>query len=183
MQINRKHKQCQHTQDGEAGFTLIEMIIVIVLTSILGIFIFQVLTKSLGSQIDMQTRKERDDAAIMVLEKIGREVKEAKTINSTGSNILIFEKNVTSSTDTNTWVRYVRNTATNRLRRQSATTFGDLPGNSTSGNILAENVIEFSVDAQTHYGSSVGVEMITIDVELADGSDWMTRIYPRNYGL
>ena len=166
---------------GEAGFTLIEMIIVIVLASILGIFIFQVLTKSLGTQIAMQTRKERDDAAIMILEKIGREIKEARTINSAGSDILIFEKNVTMSMDTNTFVRYVRNTATNRLRRQSATSLGALPGDSTSGNIVAENVTFFSIDAQTHYGSSV--DMITIDVELADGSDWMTRIYPRNYGL
>jgi prepilin-type N-terminal cleavage/methylation domain-containing protein len=88
MPINRKHKR-QYTKDGEAGFTLIEMVIVIVLASILGVFIFGVLTKSLGAQIAMQKRKERADDAVLVLEKISREVKQANTINNAGSNILI----------------------------------------------------------------------------------------------
>ena len=74
MPINRKHKR-QYTKDGEAGFTLIEMVIVIVLASILGVFIFGVLTKSLSAQIAMQKRKERADDAVLILEKISREVK------------------------------------------------------------------------------------------------------------
>lgn len=180
MPIN---KRCRHKspQVGEAGFTLIEMIIVIVLASILGTFIFGVLTKSLGAQIAMQTRKERDDDAILVLEKINREVREAKTINNTGSNQLIFEKNVTSSTDTNKFVKFVRNPSTNRLRRQSSTSYGGLPGNNTSGNIVAENVTVFNANPDQSYGSSV--DLIIIDLEFADGSNWRTKIYPRNYGL
>jgi prepilin-type N-terminal cleavage/methylation domain-containing protein len=90
MQINRKHKR-QYTKDGEAGFTLIEMIIVIVIASILGGFIFQILTKSLGAQIAMQNRKERADDAILVSEKISREIREAKNIVYAGNNQLIFE--------------------------------------------------------------------------------------------
>ena len=166
---------------GEAGFTLIEMIMVIVLTSILGTFIFQVLTKSLGAQIAMEKRKERSDDANLILEKISRELKEATTINSTGSNILVFEKNITSSTDTNTFVKFVRNTSTNRVRRQSATSVGALPGDSTSGDIVAENVTVFNSSTQQAYGSSLN--LIQIDLNFDEGVPWRTKIFPRNYGL
>ena len=178
MPIN---KRCRHKspQEGEAGFTLIEMIIVIVISSILGIFIFGVLTKCLVAQRDMQVRKERADDAIQVLEKISREVREAKTINSTGSDILIFEKNVTSSTDTNKFVKFIRNTSTNRLRRQSAATLAGLPGNSTSGDIIAENVTEFNVSAE----AGIDGNRVVIDTALSSGSEWETKIYPRNYSL
>ncbi len=169
-------KRCRHKspQVGEAGFTLIEMIIVIVLASILGTFIFGVLTKSLDAQITMQERKERADDAILVLEKISREVKEANFINNTGSNILIFKR-----ADTTKIVKFIRNTNTNRLRRQSAADVGGLPGNSSSGTILAENVTVFNSSRLNAYGSSE--ELIAIDMEFADGSEWRTKIYPRNY--
>ncbi len=182
MQINRKHKQCQHTQDGEAGFTLMEMIIVIVIASILGTFVFGVLTKSLSAQIAMQKRKERSDSAVMALERISREVKEAKG-KWISSNQLIIEKNVTSSTDGNLFVKFVWNPSINdrKLRRQSATTFGGLPGNNTSGDVIAKNVTDFEAEAKNSYLSSV--ELVEIDLELEDGSNWNTKIYPRNYGL
>ena len=179
MQIN---KRCRHKspQVGEAGFTLIEMIIVILVASILGTFIFQILTKSLGAQIAMQTRKERDDDAIMAIEKISREVKEAKTI-SVVTNILTLEKNVTSNADTNLHVEYWLNAST--LRRESAMTAGGLPGSvtSTSGDIVAQNVTVFNVSTAQEYGSSVNVVVINLD--FADGSNWTTKIQPRNYGL
>ena len=153
----------------------------LVLASILGIFVFQVLTKSLAAQITMQKKKERSDDAILVLGKISREVKEATAINNTGSNQLVFEKNVTSSTDTNKFVKFVRNPSTNRLWRQSATTYGGLPGNNNSGNIVAENVTVFNSSTAQAYGSSLN--LIIIDLDLADGSAWRTKIFPRNYGL
>ncbi len=180
MPINRKHKR-QYTQDGEAGFTLIEMIMVVVISSILGTFIFGVLTKSLSAQIAMQERKERSDDANLVQEKISREVKEATAINNTCSNHLVFEKNVTSSTDTNKFVKFVRNPSTNRLWRQSATTYGGLPGNNNSGNIVAENVTVFNSSTAQAYGSSLNV--IILDLAFDSGSVWQTKVFPRNYNL
>ncbi len=171
MPINRKY-----TQDGEAGFTLMEMVIVIVIASIVGIFIFQVLTKSLAAQIAMQKRKERADDAVLVLEKISREVRAANVISNAGSNILIFKR-----ADTGKAVKFIRNTSTNRLRRQSADDVPSLPGNSSSGNIVAENVTVFNASTEQSYGSSVN--LIVIDLDFADGSVWRTKIYPKNYGL
>ena len=68
MPIN---KRCRHKspQVGEAGFTLIEMIIVIVLASILGIFISRFLPNVRLHKLPCRRGKERDDDAILVLEK------------------------------------------------------------------------------------------------------------------
>jgi len=180
MPMNRKHKR-QNTQGAEAGFTLIELIIVIALASILNIFIFSIITKSLASQINMQERKVRSDEAVLSLERIGRELREATNISNISSNQLIFEKNVTSSADANIFVKFVRNSSTNELRRQSSTTYGGLPGNDTSGDIIAKNVTVFSASPEQSYGSSLNV--IVLDLTFENGSAWRTKVFPRNYGL
>ncbi len=176
MQIHRKYR-CQSAQGGEAGFTFIEMIIVMVLASILGIFMFQILTKSLDAQIAMQKRKERADDAVLLLERISREVREAKSVNvDTTDDILKFEKNIPAGEDTNKWVKYVRDTDTKDLMRQSATStavLSDLPNDNTSGNVLAKNVESFSV-------SEDGNNAIYLELEFSSGSEWQTRVFPRN---
>lgn len=175
MPINKKNV-CKSAQSGEAGFTLVEMIIVIVLSSILGTFIFGVLTKCLAAQRNMQVRKERSDDAVLVLERISREVREANSVNSAGSNILIFKR-----ADTGKAVKFIRSTSTNRLKRQSAADVPSLPGNSNDGTTVAENVTAFNVSTNQEYGSSVN--LIVISLSFADGSSWNTKIHPRNYGL
>ena len=168
-------KESQSTQNGEAGFTMTELVIVLVLTSILGIFIFQITTSSLKTFITMRTRKERADDAVLVLDKISREVRAANDINSTGSNLLIFKR-----ADTGKAVKYIRNTATNRLRRQSAADVASLPGGNSSGNIVAENVSVFNCSSEAGSGS---INRIVIDLQFSGGSEWETKIYPRSYGL
>jgi len=180
MPMNRKHKR-QNAQGAEAGFTLIELVIVIALAAILNIFIFSIITKSLASQINMQERKEKSDEAVLSLERIGRELREATAINYAGNNLLIFEKKITSSTDTNTFIRYARDTSTNILWRQSADLLANLPSDSTPGNIVAENVDFFRSDAAPWYESSV--DLVVLDLTFLDGSVWKTSVFPRNYGL
>ena len=177
IRITNNKNTYQPPRSGEAGFTIIELIIVIVLTSILGTFVFQIVTNSLNTLITMRTRKERADDAIMTLEKISREVREAKSITTASGSTLTFEKNVTSSSDTNTAVKFILNTSTNKLMRQSATTIGGLPGDDTSGSVMAENVSDFIVikDATDNW--------VSLELDFFNGSEWETKIYPRNYGL
>jgi prepilin-type N-terminal cleavage/methylation domain-containing protein len=171
MQIRRKYR-CQSTQGGEAGFTFIEMIIVMVLASILGIFLLQIVTKSLSAQIAMQKRKERADDAVLVLERISREVREAKSVSvDTTNDILKFEKNIPVGEDTNEWVRFVLDSS--NLMRQSAGTDTALNNlDSDSGNILAKNVSSFSVSEDSN--------VIYLVLEFSSGSHWQTRVFPRN---
>ncbi len=189
--MNRKHKR-HNTQGAEAGFTLIELIIVLTLASILGTFVFSIITKSLTAQINMQTKKERSDAAVLSLERISRELGEVTFIDPSGvgTDILRFKKkldpddstkSITSSIDKNPFIRYVRNTSNNKLKRQSATTFAGLPTDSSSGKVVAENVTVFSSSQNLEFDSSLNV--IVLDLTFADGSVWQTKVFPMNYGL
>jgi prepilin-type N-terminal cleavage/methylation domain-containing protein len=172
MPIN---KRCRHKspQVGEAGFTLIEMIIVIVLASILGTFIFGVLTKSLGAQIAMQKRKDRADDAILVLERISREARGSNDIITASSNNLKFKR-----ADTGKIVKFTLNTSTHRLSRKSAATETGL--SSATDYVVAENVSVFNCSSEAGSGS---INRIVIDLQFFDGSELKTKIYPRNYGL
>ncbi len=178
MPINKKYGR-KSPQVGEAGFTLVEMIIVIVISSILGVFVLGVLTKCLVAQINMQERKEMSDEAIMSLERMNRELREAKAIVYAGNNTLMFEKNITSSTDTNLFIRYVRDLPTDRVMRQSAVDLDNLRalwGNSTAGTAIATNVSYF-------YCLDITNEDVSLELSFTDGSDWQTSVFPRNYFL
>jgi prepilin-type N-terminal cleavage/methylation domain-containing protein len=179
MPIKERDKR-KSPQAGEAGFTLVEMIIVLVLASILSVFVFQIFTKCLKAQISMQERKERSDDAVLVLERISREIRAADTINNASNNKLIIVR-----ADTGKAVKFILNTSTNKLRRQSADTVSNLPSDSdnSSGNnkIMAENVTYFLAEEKQSYFSSVN--LIQVDITLEDGSSWRIKTQPRNYGL
>jgi prepilin-type N-terminal cleavage/methylation domain-containing protein len=172
--INRKNG-CQSTQNGEAGFTMMELVIVLVLASILGIFVLQIATSSLNTFITMRKRKESADDAVLALERISREIRAANTIHNVGSDNLTLER-----ADTGQTVRFIRNTSTNRLRRQSAADVASLPGDSSSGDIVAENVSVFNSILILNGSSKARVGIF---LSFPDGSDWDTKISPRNYGL
>lgn len=181
--INRKSGS-QSSQNGEAGFTMIELVIVVVLTAILGTFVFQIVTGSLNTLITMRTRKERSDDAILVLDKISREVKEAKVVTvpvdvtSSNTGTLTFEKNVTSSFDTNKHVKYMLDSSTYKIMRYSAATSSGL--SSATGEVVAESVSSFAVTKESGGGAD---DRIVLSLDFTDGSEWETKVYPRNYGL
>ncbi len=180
MPIIKERDKRKSPQAGEAGFTLVEMIIVLVLASILSVFVFQIFTKCLKAQISMQERKERSDDAVLVQEKISREIMEAEAVWASTKRLRL-QKHVTSNADTNLFVEYWLNQST--LRRQSATGAAGVPGNiaSNSGNIVAENITSFIVTTSTSYGSSVN--LVLINLAFADGSNWRIKTQPRNYGI
>ena len=180
MPMNREHKR-QNTQGAEAGFTLIELILVIVLASILGTFVFSIITKSLTAQINMRDDQRMAEDAVRILDKICTELREAKTIHSTGTDVLIFEKKITSSTDTNLFIQYYREAApNNKMRRKSATTLAGLPS-VTMGEIFAQKVTFFETSQHTQYSSTL--KTVKIQLHFENGSQWRTKVAPMNYGL
>jgi len=181
MPIKEKDRR-KSPQAGEAGFTLIEMIIVMVIASILGIFIFGVLTKCLRAQRDMQVRKERSDDAILSMERMNRELREARWIVMTGTNRIVFEKNITSSADTNRYVAYVRDPATNTLLRQSAATIGGLSWIGPP-DFISPTGIAIATEVWYFYSVDVSNSRIALVLKFTNGSDWQTRVFPRNYNL
>ncbi|KHE93955.1 MAG: prepilin-type N-terminal cleavage/methylation domain-containing protein [Candidatus Scalindua rubra] len=180
MPINKKYRN-KSPQKGEAGFTLMEMVMVIVLASILGIFVFGVLTKCIVAQRDMQVRKEMSDDAVRSMDKVNRELREASVVYSAQPNQLFFKKSITSSTDPNLFVLYIRNPATHTLRRQSDADVTGFPWpfNPTIGNVIATNMKLFS--ATWGVGSRYTIQMEFESAPGAnDGSEWVTYVLPRN---
>ncbi len=150
MTMLRKYRR-KNTKCGEAGFTLVELIIVIVLTSLLGVFGFQMLAQSLLAQRNMQLRKEHSDDAVMALDKISRELRQASLVHISDPNELGFVKYAMKYTlaDTDTFVLYKRDAGTNQLLRSETPSTGvsaddydttDL----MAGSLVAEGVTEFT---------------------------------------
>ncbi len=86
MTMLRKHKR-KKTKVGEAGFTLVELIVAVLLLSLLGTFVVNILGQCLSAQSSMQVRKEHSDDAIMVLHQMSKEIMEATSVG-TGVGVL-----------------------------------------------------------------------------------------------
>jgi type II secretory pathway pseudopilin PulG len=150
--MNRKCKRKQRApKGGEAGFTMVELVLVIVLTSILGMFGFQILTNSLLAQRNMQVRKEHSDDAVLALNKISSEIMVATAI-STGSTLTL-----TLPTET---VAYSVNS-------------GQLERNvSGTAHVIAKNVASFN---------SSGTTSITVSLSFAgETGNRQTTVYRRD---
>ncbi len=85
--IMLRKRRRKNTKGGEAGFTMVELIIVIVLTSILGTFVFNILAQCLVAQRELQVRREHSDDAVLTLHQMSRDIMETTTV-TTGTNAL-----------------------------------------------------------------------------------------------
>ncbi len=175
MPIKIKYR-CKSPQKAEAGFTLIEMIIVIVLASILGIFVFGALNNCLVAQIDMQKRKEMSDNAVRTMDKVNRELREASFVYAAVPNVLYFFKSISSSLDLNQYVIYMRDTNTRILTRMSRPT---AMSSWTSSSVIATDMKLFN--ASVGAGSRYTIQMEFESTPGADdGAEWVTYVLPRN---
>jgi prepilin-type N-terminal cleavage/methylation domain-containing protein len=151
----RKYKR-KISKDGEAGFTMVELLLVIVLTSILGVFGFQILTQCLLVQRDMQVRKEHSDDGVLAMNQISRELREAKGTSILPSTDTLEFRKVEPLPSFGYYVFYGRRSGTNQLVRLSIPST-DNDGNdhgtvtsmfsSNMGDVVAENVSAFTADA------------------------------------
>ncbi len=152
MTMLRKHKR-KIIKGGEAGFTIVELIIVMVLTSFLGTFGFQLLAQSLVAQRNMQVRKAHSDDAVLTLGKISRELSQGeRPIHKFGGDELGFVKVVGSG---NLYVLYTQ-VGQEVLRYETASTGSTSAAKDTDylsalaagGAVVAKdvNVFVFDVD-------------------------------------
>ena len=151
------------------GFTLIEMILVLVLMSILGVFTFEYLTSSLRTFKNFSVRKERNDDASLALERMSREIRDARlsTVNNTTPNSLIFtRRNTENMQDSSPTVKFFLHTASGELRRQSA---GGVY-------VLARNVQDFI----TSLGPDGTVSLTVLFSSSSGDRAWQTTACPRN---
>ena len=151
------------------GFTLIEILIVIIVLGILSIFGFQFLSTSLHTYSMMEKQKGLFDQATMVMERISRELRDAESISSpTSGNTsyapLTFTKSHGTDEDSSTDISFELSGST--LRRVGTATVN-----------LADNVDADSIPFLNNSNE------ITITLTLESGEANITLqsyIYPKN---
>lgn len=89
------------------GFTLIEIIVVIVIMAVLGVFGYRFLSTSMHTYSMMEKQKGLLDEAAMAMERISRELRDANSISSptsgSTSSTLTFTKSHGSPEETSTY--------------------------------------------------------------------------------
>jgi prepilin-type N-terminal cleavage/methylation domain-containing protein len=133
------------------GFTLIELILVIVISSIVGICTFSFIYNSIQTYRLMKTQGQLHQEGSYALERISRELRDA----SYGLNIaggISFLKAHQTPADTNTFVRYYRSGSS--LYRCSDASLGLVclfsPGSSPTNKLLCANVSVFTIQRNTN---------------------------------
>lgn len=150
----------------QKGFTLIEIIIVIIVIGVLSVFGFHFISTGIHTYSMMEKQKGLFDQATMVMERISRELRDADSISAptsgdTGSTLTFTTSNATPQ-DSDTGISFQLSGTT--LQRVGSSTVN-----------LADNVDTFSVT-----NSSNGIT-ITLTLESGDANITLqSYIYPKN---
>ena len=121
----------------EKGFTLIEIIIVIVVLGIVSGVTFQIVASGVQAFKKSSARKELYDQGRLALERMVRELRDAKEITATSSDSITFNKVHKSAQDSAEEIKFQRNGA--NLERIAD------PSGSALQAVLAANVDTFQV--------------------------------------
>jgi prepilin-type N-terminal cleavage/methylation domain-containing protein len=179
------------------GFTLIELILVIVISSIVSIFTFSFIYNSVQTYRLMRTQSQLHQEGSYALERISRELRDASFGLDSGSGIS-FIKPVRSAlmdpniSDRNTFVRYYRSGKS--LYRCSDASFGLVclfnPSSSPTNKPISANISTFAVlhntNGECNPSDLPGCQDDSFSITLGltrDGQTFTiaTTITPKNY--
>ena len=117
---------------GSRGFTLIELVVVIIVLGVVGVFTFEFLRTGVETYVTVQKQKDLFDEARLCLERMSREIRDAEEILSFTLNRNIqFEKSHGSTYDPTTTITFEYRAAFTDIRRRRG---------AGAWNVLAEDV-------------------------------------------
>lgn len=133
------------------GFTLIELILVIVIGSIVSVFTFSFIYNSIQTYRIMRTQRQLHQEGSYALERITRELRDASySINIAGG--ISFMKAHQTPADTNAFIRYYQSGTS--LFRCSDAVFGLVclfsPGSSPTNKLIGTNISTFIIQHNTN---------------------------------
>jgi len=150
------------------GFTIIELIVVIIILGVVGIFTFQFLASGIQTYITMQRQKDLLDEGRLCLERMSREIRDAKQILATSNNHIRILKSHHTAHDSATTIEFQYRPASDDMRRQR--------NSSGSWDPLAENITTFTM-------TNTSNEILIRTILSAAGGESLTmetRCFPRN---
>ena len=142
----------------EKGFTLIELIMVIILISTLGMFCFGYVLSYLQVNVDSSSQKEIVDEAKIAMELMTREIRQATatTVVEVINTSITFDRAATYGEDTDLiGIVYSYNGASDILERQSNAVTTTIANNLTSFS-LTEPQINFYLISMTFTHPTLG---------------------------
>lgn len=146
LSIPLSRQGLEHILNMRKGFTLIELIIVIVISSMVSVFTFSFIYNSIQTYRLMRTQRQLYQEASYVLERISRELRDA-TYNLSSTGGISFTKAHRTPADTNTFVRFYQ--SGNSLFRCSDSVSGLIclvsPSSSPTNRPITSNVSTFTV--------------------------------------
>ena len=158
------------------GFTLIEIVTVIVVLGILAVFTFSFIDNAVKTYSAGATQRMLYQEASIIMERLIRETRDmvnpSSWSNGTTSDILQFDKAHGTLQDLNTTITFRRDANTNRLFRDSGGT----------SKPIGQNVTQFLI---TRWGPNVCNRGLSVSITLADRGQSFTlssTISPKNLG-
>ncbi len=167
-----------HNIKNKKGFTLIEIIIVIIVLGVLSVFGFSFISTAVHTYSKMEKQKGLFDQAVMAMERISRELRDASAISAPASgasgSTLTFTKSHGTPQETSTYVITFQLSGTT-LQRIGSTTPATVD--------IADNVSTFDVTRVTPTPPPDREEItITLTLEEAGAGEVTLRSYicPKN---
>ena len=175
LKMNRRSKYLNNH-----GYTLIEIIIVIVILGVIGAFTFQMVAAGVQAFKKSSARKDLFDQGRLALERMVRELRDGKEITDCSSNSITFKKaHPAQAADNVEEVKFEFDSINKQLKR-----VGD-PNSNEGGPyeaVLASNVTSFqmsegggggsvTVDASSSGTATAGATGITISSYTVAGTD------------
>jgi len=158
------------------GFTLIEIVAVIVVLSILAGFTFSFIEYAIRTYLIGNRQSTLHQEASYIIERITRELRDmgdpARWSNGTTYDILQFSKSHGTPLDSNTNITFLREASTGILYRRTGGT----------SRRIGQNVTQFVI---TRTSSSGCDRSITVQITLIDGDQAVTlgsSVAPKNLG-
>jgi len=149
------------------GFTLIEIIIVIVILSIVSAITIKFLIDSLKIYTMTVNQKTLFDEGKLALERMCRDIRDARSITSvTASSIVFVRTNATAQDSAGESITFRWNGGTNPLEKVKAAT----------GYPMASNVTSFAV---TNATNEIQLQL-TLQLTSGENVTLQTRVWPKN---
>ena len=154
---------------GKRGFTLIEIIIVIVILSIVSAITIKFLVDSLRIYTMTVNQKTLFDEGKLALERMGRDIRDARSITGTTASSITFVRDDATVQDiAGETIIFQRNAGANTLEKVKASP--------ASTSTMASNVTVFAVANATN---EIQLQL-TLQLTSGESVSLQTKVYPKN---